>query len=146
MRHVTTSMIMTLLIAQPVLADERDVLSALLDDFLARAAERSAHETFWASELVYTSSAGTRTNKEKILAGFDEAGEDNAGSEAPAYSSRYVDIRLYGDMAVVAFQLVASPAKAEESEVNYFNTGTFIKRDGRWQAVAWQATRIPGER
>jgi hypothetical protein len=26
----------------------------------------------------------------------------------------------------------------------YLNTGTLVKRDGRWQAVAWQATRIPG--
>ena len=26
----------------------------------------------------------------------------------------------------------------------FYNTGTFVKRRGRWQAVAWQATRIPG--
>jgi hypothetical protein len=25
----------------------------------------------------------------------------------------------------------------------YFNTGTFLKREGEWRAVAWQATRIP---
>jgi hypothetical protein len=28
---------------------------------------------------------------------------------------------------------------------NYFNTGTFLKRGGKWQAVGWQATRIPAE-
>jgi hypothetical protein len=28
---------------------------------------------------------------------------------------------------------------------NYFNTGTFVKRDNKWQAVAWQATKIPAE-
>ncbi len=27
--------------------------------------------------------------------------------------------------------------------MNYFNTGTFLKREGKWQAVAWQATIIP---
>lgn len=27
----------------------------------------------------------------------------------------------------------------------YFNAGKFIKTDQRWQAVAWQATRIPAE-
>jgi hypothetical protein len=29
--------------------------------------------------------------------------------------------------------------------MEYFNTGTFRKRDGEWRAVAWQATRIPSE-
>ena len=38
--------------------------------------------------------------------------------------------------AVVAFRLVSEPQQ-------YFNTGTFVKRGGRWQAVAWQATKIP---
>jgi hypothetical protein len=27
--------------------------------------------------------------------------------------------------------------------MNYFNTGTFLRRDGLWQVVAWQATRMP---
>jgi len=26
---------------------------------------------------------------------------------------------------------------------NYLNTGTFLKRGGRWQVVSWQATRLP---
>jgi hypothetical protein len=25
----------------------------------------------------------------------------------------------------------------------YWNTGTFVKRDGEWRVVAWQATKIP---
>jgi hypothetical protein len=25
----------------------------------------------------------------------------------------------------------------------YYNTGTFLRRDGEWRVVAWQATRIP---
>jgi hypothetical protein len=27
--------------------------------------------------------------------------------------------------------------------MNYYNTGTFVNRNSQWQAVAWQATRIP---
>jgi hypothetical protein len=27
--------------------------------------------------------------------------------------------------------------------LQYFNTGTFLKRDGEWRALAWQATVIP---
>jgi hypothetical protein len=58
-----------------------------------------------------------------------------------------VDVRLYGNTAVVAFKLVGTPTnEAPEADVLYFyNTGTFVKRDGNWQAVAWQATKIPSQ-
>src|SRR5262249_37768835 len=26
---------------------------------------------------------------------------------------------------------------------HFFNTGTFLKRNGQWRVIAWQATRIP---
>ena len=38
--------------------------------------------------------------------------------------------------------MVATQAKPPQT-LNYFNTGTFLRRDGLWQVVAWQATRIP---
>jgi hypothetical protein len=38
---------------------------------------------------------------------------------------------------------VGTPDDGSEAK-NYFNTGTFLKRGGNWQAVAWQATVIPG--
>ena len=69
-----------------------------------------------------------------------DAGDD----EAPAviYSGEEIDIRLYGDMAVIAFKLVGAPADGSE-KLYYYNTGTFLKRDGTWRVVAWQATKIP---
>ena len=48
-------------------ADEED-LHRLLDEFLANADRVEMHEAFWADELVYTSSDGTRTNKQAIVA------------------------------------------------------------------------------
>jgi hypothetical protein len=41
--------------------------------------------------------------------------------------------------------LVAATTKTDNSrEVQEFlNTGTFVKRKGVWQVVAWQATAIP---
>ncbi len=121
-------------------ADEED-LHRLLDEFLANADRVEMHEAFWADELVYTSSDGTRTNKQAIVASMQ--GEATAGAPAaPVYSAADVDIRVYGEMAVVAFRLVArGPAANELSE--YFNTGTFRRQDGVWRAVAWQATRLP---
>jgi len=47
---------------------------------------------------------------------------------------------------VVAFRLVATPVDkfGEDAILNYLNTGTFLKRNGIWQVVAWQATQMPG--
>jgi hypothetical protein len=46
----------------------------------------------------------------------------------------------------VAFRLVGTTTKDGKTEVSrYLNTGTFLKRDGKWQVVAWQATKIPPE-
>lgn len=130
--------------------DQAGELSALLDAFLVGATEGSetAHDRFWADDLVYTSSNGTRTTKQAILdqvrAASAEPASDNA-STAPSviYSAKDVDIRQYGDTAIIAFRLVGAPADPDSETLQYFNTGTFLKRDGRWQAVAWQATVIP---
>ena len=34
---------------------------------------------------------------------------------------------------------------ANPETLNFLNTGTFLKRNGEWRAVAWQATRVPVE-
>ena len=134
--------LLCLLGASPVrAATDAEELTALLNAFLSAADKRAAHQQFWADDLVYTSSTGTRVDKAEIMAGFSD---DEAAAAAPqiGYSARDVDIRIYGDAAVVAFRLVGTPVDASPV-LYYFNTGTFLKRDGVWQAVAWQATRIP---
>ena len=146
MLGIFASVFACLLIIAPttVSASDVDELTTLLNEFLASADEKPAHERFWADDLVYTSSAGSRTDKAAILASFDtEAATDDEPSLE--YSADDIDIRLYGNTAVVAFKLVAVPADdgSDSSEQNYFNTGTFQKRDGEWRAIAWQATRIP---
>jgi hypothetical protein len=126
-------------------AAETAALRALLDDFLANADVDSAHERFWAEDLVYTSSTGTRRGKAEIMAGFAGAPDPSADLEpAPTYSAADVDIRVYGTTAVVAFRLVIEPPEDVDGPVrSNFNTGTFLKRDGEWRVVAWQSTVIP---
>lgn len=124
-----------------VFAGDVEDLSALLNEFLSNAGDISAHERFWADDLVYTSSRGTRTTKAEILATFDEP-ENKSRRADPDYWGEDVDIRIYGDTAVVVFRLVGKLPDEEEVQ-DYFNTGTFVKRDGVWKAVAWQATKIP---
>ena len=118
-------------------------LAAILHEFLAGVSEEAAHDRFWAEDLIYTSSRGTRTNKVEIMQGFYSIeGEKNEVS-GPVYTAEDIQIQLYGTTAVVAFKLVATPT--DDAPVDYyFNTGTFVKRNGVWQVVAWQATRIPG--
>lgn len=127
-------------------ASDRDDLEAKLHAFLANSGTQAAHASFWADDLVYTSSNGTRFGKAEIMSGF----EDAEPSDAPApmeYSAADVDIRVYGDTAIVAFKLVGilTDPSSDGETMYYFNTGTFLKRDGEWRAVAWQATIIPPE-
>lgn len=131
-------------------AEDSAALQALLDEFLANADKGWAHERFWAEDLVYTSSDGSRRGKPEIMAGYQDTDPQPApeGDETPAagptYSGDQVDIRVYDDAAVVAFRLVIQPPEASGESTSYnFNTGTFLKREGEWRAVAWQSTRIP---
>jgi ketosteroid isomerase-like protein len=123
-------------------------LTQLLQDFLAGASKNdiAMHDRFWADELVYTSALGRRKSKADIMR---ELREETKATPKPeegtaVYTAEDIRIQQYGDTAVVAFRLVATTDKAGTKTVaNYFNTGTFLKRNGKWQAIAWQATALP---
>src|SRR5205809_4951648 len=128
-------------------APDAGELTTLLRGFLAGASrnEVAVHERFWADDLIYTGSTGRRNGKADILR------EVRAESAKPAegsanYSAEDIRILQYGPTAVVAFRLVNKIRKGEETEVtNYLNTGTFVKRAGRWQVVSWQSTKVPDD-
>lgn len=136
----------------------RGEITELLNWFLSPEANptRAAHERFWADDLVYTSSAGKVTNKAEILSSFAvtatsatsaasaDAAQVNAEPAKPAepetvYSAEEIQVRPYGEMAALNFRLVG---RAPDGTTTYYrNSGTFLRRDGRWQAITWQATR-----
>jgi hypothetical protein len=126
-------------------ASDADDLRTMLNDFLRYVTKAETHDRFWAEDLIYTSSRGTRTTKADIMSGFSAAGAEQDEEPGPVFSAEDVRIQVYGDMAVVAFRLVASPppGASEMGVQNYLNTGTFLKRDSVWRAVAWQATLVP---
>ncbi len=139
-----------MLIGPGALASDADDLTAMLHEFLAGASvgDASAHDKFWSGDLVYTSSAGTRTDKAEIMASMTPADDtaDTADDSGPStvYSAEEIQVDLYGSTAIVAFKLVGTPQGDSDAAIAwYFNTGTFLKRDGAWQVVAWQATKIP---
>lgn len=123
-------------------------LTRLLNDFLAGASKNdiAMHDRFWADELVYTSALGRRKGKADIMRELREESEKPAKPEdgSAVYTAEDIKVQQYGDTAIVAFRLVATTDKAGTKTVaNYFNTGTFLKRNGKWQVVAWQATALP---
>ena len=118
-------------------------LTALVREFLAGVSrnDASVHDRFWADDLVYTRAAGERIGKADILRDVKSAKPAEATT---AYAAEDIRVQQYGTTAIVAFRLTAKmPAHGHEPASNdeFLNTGTFVKRGGRWQAVAWQATR-----
>jgi hypothetical protein len=120
-------------------ADDKADLTSLLDTFLQGASRNDAviHDKYWADELIYTSSNGSRFGKMQLMQGVNSRGLLAPADIDTVYSSEDVRILQYGDTAVVAFVLVG---KTENETKRYLNSGTFIKRNGQWQAVNWQAT------
>jgi hypothetical protein len=130
----------------PADASDTDDLRNMLDEFLDGVTKAETHDRFWADDLIYTSSRGTRTTKADIMSGFSAEEEEQGDEPGPVFSAEDVQIQVYDDTAVVAFRLVATPPKGSEEMgiQNYLNTGTFLKRNDVWQVVAWQATIVPG--
>lgn len=141
-----TSLLLTTLLLTPMLvtptlalADDKAELAALLAEFLDGATRNDAaiHNKYWADELIYTSSSGTRFGKAELMQSVSSRGMLKPDEIDSVYSSEDVRIMQYGDTAVVAFVLVGRSVKDTK---RYLNSGTFVKRDGQWKAVNWQAT------
>jgi hypothetical protein len=117
-------------------------LTKLLNDFLAGASRNDVaiHERFWADDLIYTRSAGRRVNKAEVMHDVRSTPAPNPTDPKTIYTAEDIRIQQYGDTAVVAFRLVAT---TEKNVANLLNSGTFVKRNGKWQVVNWQATRMP---
>ncbi len=92
-------------------------------------------QEFFADDVIYTRAAGVTVTKADILKNIDVRATNEPGA---TYDADDVTVHPYGNMAVINFRLV----QHNGADTNYFrNTGTFLKRNGKWQAVAWQATK-----
>jgi hypothetical protein len=122
------------------IANDKAELTALLGEFLDGATRNDAaiHNKYWANELIYTSSNGSRFGKIELMQSVNSRGELLADDIDMRYSSEDVQILQYGDTAVVAFTLVGT---SDTETLRFLNSGTFIRKDGKWQAVNWQATK-----
>jgi hypothetical protein len=117
-------------------------ISAALKNFLAHVDDPATHENWWADDLVYTGSSGAVRTKQEIVKSVREgAGTPKDPKAKPGtFDAEDIKVSQYGEVAVLTFRLVSRQA----DKVDYYrNTGVLEKRDGRWQVVAWQATKAP---
>ena len=120
-------------------------LRSLLSQFLAGASndDMMMFQRFFADDVIYTRNSGQTTTKAAMLKSMSQPKKPGTSAEPKTtYSADEVVVHDYGTTAVVNFVLVAKDAQGKIT--NYRDTGTFLKRNGRWQAVAWQATKISG--
>ena len=122
------------------------IIRELLSDFLTHNSDPARHEKFWADDVVYTSAMGVVRTKPEIMANVRQTATKLsqpplAEAAPPVYTAEDINIRPYNGFAALTFRLVAQ--KADGTTDTYRNSGTLIFRDGRWQVITWQATKVP---
>jgi hypothetical protein len=137
--------------ARPSASPPRDAkaeVTALLHEFLGKVGSPAMHQRFWADDVIYVSNAGVVRTKADILQGMKAeepaapATRGGAAAAAPdgGYSAEDVVVRRFGETVVLNFRLAQhTPGRPDAS---FRNSGVFVLRDGRWQVVSWQATRV----
>jgi ketosteroid isomerase-like protein len=119
-------------------------LTRLVNEFLTRVSDPAMHDRFWAEDLIYTGSSGRRVGKADIMRDMRSAPAPKPNDPKSVYTAEDVRIQQYGTTAIVAFRLVSTTTNDGKTDVSkYLNTGTFLKRDGKWRVVSWQATKLP---
>lgn len=118
-------------------------VEALLREFLSKVNEPAMHDRFWADDLIYVGAGGKVRTKSEIMKNVTEeaAKADPAKKDDGSYDAEDVKVRQYGDVCVLNFRLMA---KSEGKTSYYRNSGVFVERNGKWQAVSWQATKEQG--
>jgi ketosteroid isomerase-like protein len=123
-------------------------LTDLLNQFLADVPKNNpaSYDRFFADDVIYTRNTGAVTTKADIIKGVSaSAGRPPRSETTTTFSAEDLTIHEYTDVAIVAFRLVAHEAHNDGKPAtitNYRDTGTFLRRNGKWQVVSWQATKI----
>ncbi|MGC1485396.1 MAG: nuclear transport factor 2 family protein [Candidatus Acidiferrum sp.] len=131
-------------IATPAQRSATQEVTALLHEFMDAAGrgDRAVFDNFFADDVIYTRATGVVRTKADIMEGLGKPAP--ASERKSTYSAEDLTVHEYGDTVVVAFRLEGRTEHGDGKveTTHYRNTGTFLRRNGRWQAVAWQATKI----
>ena len=100
--------------------------------------DAAALEKLWAEDLFVTVPDMPVMNKEESLA-VSKAGK----MKFDIYKTSDIRIKVYGNSAVVTGQLVRiRDAKSTKFEDDWRFTKVYVRRDGRWQVVAWHGSHV----
>jgi ketosteroid isomerase-like protein len=100
----------------------------------------AALQHFYADEYVFTDADGVVTNKAKELKNLT-----SGAFRLKSYKFDDVKVRVYGDTAVVTGRNTITGVWEDinrDISGPYRFTDIFVKRDGRWQCVASQSSRV----
>ncbi len=120
--------------------DAEAVRSAELARFKAMTTNDLATlRTLLGDDLIYTHSNAALDTKASYV-GSIESGDLKYVSIEPTD----MKVRTYGTMAVITAEAaITSVSKGQTMSSRLRYTDVWVQRDGRWQMVGWQSTRIP---
>lgn len=125
--------------AQAVRSDQQ-ILIGLTEGWDRAFRERDVAflESILADEFIATYGDGTRGDKARELALATNFNQQIDSSTLDEFT-----VRIYRDTAVVMFtQRMVGPVQGEPTEVTQRYIDVWVFRDGRWQCVASQSTRV----
>jgi hypothetical protein len=92
-----------------------------------------------ADDLTYTHSSGAVATKSQLIDSL-KSGE----RKYQAIEPEDLKVRLYGSTAVVTGRArLKTVSKGQESDFRVQFTDVYAKKNGHWQMVAWQSSRLP---
>ena len=121
-------------------AEVRDAVRRY-DDALRRA-DVAAVEQFYATEYTFVNPRGDRLTRADRLANL---GEGRTAFDSLAHASQEEHIRTYGngDVAVHTALLTLNARYSSQVQRGHYRAVVvWVRRDGRWQQVASQLTRV----
>lgn len=125
--------------SRPVLSDQ-EILIQIERDWDAAFMRKDVAfiETILAEEFLATYPDGTRGDKAKELALARDFNQRIDSSTLDEFI-----VKVYRDTAVVFFtRKIVGPIQGQPTEITYRYIDVFVYRDGRWQCVATQSTRV----
>lgn len=139
--------ILTLAVAVPAVAQvqrraqsDQDILIKLERDWDTAYHNRDVKfiENVLATEFVATYAEGGRADRAKELKLAEEFNQQIDSSVLDEFI-----VRVYGDTAVVHMtQHLTGPSKGKALTITFRYIDVFVLRDGRWQCVASQSTKV----
>jgi ketosteroid isomerase-like protein len=132
---------------QTVSSASREI-TTMLNQFLRDAAksDTASFSRFFADDVLYTRSGGAVVTRSELIKIVDA--QRLQPSSSKTLSAEDITIHEYGDTAVASFRVVSVETRADRTPptvTKYRNTGTFLRRNGRWQVIAWQSMRLPDD-